>query len=63
MGQTMREVKGKHVRETGKNTRLRDVACEGNAPSQDTLDQGAERLAQWLAGNTRIMFDDEVRDV
>jgi len=58
MAQTMRKVKGKHVQETGKNTRLRDVACDGNAPSQDTLDQGAERLAAWLRGDTRVMFDE-----
>lgn len=60
MAQTMRKVKGHKVRETGAKTRLRDVECGTRAPSQDTLDQGAERLAAWLRGDTRVMFDDEI---
>jgi hypothetical protein len=64
MADTMRKVKGtkRHVRETGRMTRLRDVECGNLPPSQDTLDDGARRLAEWLGGETRVMYDDEVRN-
>ena len=63
MAQTMRNVKGqgKRVRETGHKTRLRDVECGTRPPSAESLAQGAEQLAAWLRGETRVMFD-EVSD-
>lgn len=62
MSKTMRKVKGHKVRESGTKTRLRDVPCVTAPPSKDALDQGAQRLADWLAGNTRVMYDEEVSD-
>ena len=60
MAQTMRKVKGKHekVRESGHKARLRDVECGSPAPTQARLDDGAERLAAWLRGETRVMLDE-----
>ena len=60
MAQTMRKVKGtsKRVHENGRKTRLRDVECGTVPPSKESLAQGAEQLAAWLRGETRIMFDE-----
>jgi len=59
MSKTLRKVKGKHVKETGRTSRLRDVKF-GTPPSQASLDADMERLAAFLRGETRIMLDEEV---
>ena len=66
MAHTMRNVKGAVVREydlpareSGHKSRLRDVECGTPCPSNEKLVEGAEKLARWLAGESRVMFDDE----
>lgn len=53
----MRKVKGKHVRENGRQSRLRDVTY-GTPPARESLAADAERLAAFLRGETRVMFDE-----
>lgn len=57
MSKTMRKVKGKHVRENGRQSRLRDVTY-GTPPARESLAADAERLAAFLRGETRVMFDE-----
>jgi hypothetical protein len=61
MSKTMHKVKGKHVRQAERPSRLRDVAF-GKPPTQEALVADAERLTAFLRGETRVMFDEEVPD-